>query len=209
MTNILLVSFIYVLVYAIDYGRFDILRKRYEYVSRETLFLFIFGILLLLGVFHMELATFFSHNITTEAAIILGSFSFSLLTTTILYKTDTKVCYTIVRSEHCLVPLYTFVKGKDILFQQLAFLLLALFVSHETGTTLLGYITYMLLLAITHIPIVLSSVNNKWKYGYIIGISLLSFPFFYSYTVLGLFWPAVILHGIISTFVWIAIASDD
>lgn len=206
MTSILLVSFIYVAVYGVDTIRFELLKDRYKYVSRETYFLFLSGILALFAVFHMELTRFFSHNTYTELAFLLAIFSVSLFSSLVMYKTQAHVCYIITRSERCLVPFYVFVRALDLLFQQLAFLLLAIAVSRVTDISYLGYIVYGIILALTQIPVVLSS-DTLWKYTFIIGIVVLSAPFYYTYTILGLLWPAAVLHTLMHVFIWIGLAN--
>ncbi len=209
MTEILMVCGLYVFVYSFDYFRLWCNETRYKYVSYGTFWQFFGAILTLLYLFHMELDQYFSQNFASESFFLLFAYFFGLILSTCLYQTKERVCYQIGRAYKCLVPLYIAVKAKDLLFQQLCYLLLAIFVSREIGFGFDAALSYVVMLLIINIPMVIGATVD-WKRYVLIGSALLAIPFFYTYTKLGLFWPAMYLHAILYVFVWItALDAED
>ena len=208
MSGIITVCLLYAFVYSFDYFRLWYHGNRYSYVSYGTFWQFFTAVLALVYLFHMELKQYFSVNFGSEVFFLLFAYFFGLILSSLLYRHKERVCYQIGRAYKCLVPLYIAVKAKDLLFQQFSYLILAIFISREIGFGFDAALAYTLMLLVINIPVVIGA-TKIWKQYILFGSVILAIPFFYTYTKLGLFWPAMYLHAILYVFIWLTALDDE
>lgn len=205
METILLAAGLFVLVATADYIRYALQDHRYRYVSRETYILYILGIIATISLFHMELSSFFSGRWQTEVVFTLVAFVAPLISSFALQRNQVRVCLTILRTGKCFEPAYIFVKSKEVLFQQLLFLVLAVSVSREISHDFSAFLLYILIIAIIQIPLMLH-VERFWKYLFGLGFIFIATIFYYTYIQLGMFWPAVYIHALFYAFIWLVLS---
>lgn len=207
MTPLLLVVGIYIAVYGTDYLFYVTQRNQYAYVSRRTYAIFIVGQIALVAGFFAYFEPFVA-NFATELTAIALILAVILLFSASFHVERLLVCNTASRTERCLTPGYVFVRGADIIFQQITYLLIALMIQNMFTTGIWPYLLYTVILVIMHTPVVLS-MNKHLMWLYTGGIAVLATPFYYIHTELTLFWPAVYLHTLIYVFLWLAFADME
>lgn len=207
MISLLIAVFVYACVYTADYLFYMKQGEKYAYVSRRTYALLILGQLTLILLFFPYYKLFFEH-IGTEIAMIGVFLAVMLGVTSLFHVNHHLICHGISRTERCLTPGYVAVRGADILFQQLAYLVIALVIKDMFGLSLSSYLLFTVILVIIHTPVVLSS-NKMWFYLLTVGMAILSVPFFYIYSHLELFWPAIYVHSLVYVFMWLTFADME
>lgn len=207
MITILLAVLLYVIVFGIDYLFYVKQKSVYEYVSRRTYGLFILGQLLVVGLFYDVFEPFFTY--LRLELIMLAIFSgLVCIFTYVLTREKTLVCSMNSRTLRCLTPNYVFVKGAEIMFQQLVYLVIAVSLASLLGIHSATYLLYIVILLVTHIVVTLGSGQAVVK-SLTFGLFILAAPVFYIFTSVEAFWPAVYLHGLLYVFYWITFADFD
>lgn len=204
MSNILIVVLIYVLVHGTDYLFYMKQKEAYNYVSRRTYALYIVGQIALISTFWAYYKAFFEH-IADELAALAILLGVLLFFTYQLVREQLLVCHVTSRTERCLTPKYVLIKGSEIVFQQLCYLAIALFLVEQVGYNILTFLAFLLILLIMHVPVVLSCTTHVSKH-LTFGIAIISAPILYIYIELGYFFPAVYLHTLLYVFYWVAFA---
>ena len=208
MEQILLAAGIFVGVFSIDYLRFLLFPTTYRYVSYETYALYIVSFVASFIIFIDQITIFINDRLHVELTYLFILFFAALGSSLAMRRHGVNICTTILRSYKCISPLYVLIKTKEILLQQTLFVVLALAVSREIGTGFLGVVGFMLISLLIQIPIMLH-VKHFWRYLYG-GVMLFgSVIFFYTYVSLELFWPAVYVHAVIYTFIWLTLAEPS
>ena len=204
MTNILIASVVYLAIYLIDYLFYVKQGEKYKYVSYGTYFLLISGIILINILFYAEFALFYA-NIRTEVFAMAILTGMMLFIATIFTRNGLLVCNTTSRTERCMTPGYVMVRGADIFFQQITYYIIALALADMLGLTFSAYLSFIIIISLIHTPVVLST-NKDVKHLLGFGLAVFSVPFFYTYTSLGLIWPALYVHSLAYVFIWMALA---
>lgn len=207
MTALLLAVSVYATVFMIDYLFYVKQGVGYQFVSRRTFGLFIGGQVLLVALFWLNLEPYFA-NWQTEL-VFLSVLTFVLTVfAQILVKEGLLVCQVTSRTERCLTSPYVLVKGAEIVFQQLCYLVIALLVVDLIGFGLLGFLLYTQVLLIMHTPVILSC-NKAVAYKLTLGLGLLAAPLLYVFIELQYFFPAVYLHTLLYVFYWATFADFE
>ena len=207
MFELLVVVFIYSVVFGADYLWFRLNPRTYNYVSRGTYLTFLLGQLALIYLYFSRLQSFFN-DLTTEVvalSILLGAL---IAFTVVFHVNHLKICHGTTRTELCLTPGYLFVKGADIMFQQLCFLLIALIIKDIVEIGALRYLLFAVVVLIMHTPLEIG-IGKQWFQFYIFFSIVLTAPFFYTYTSLELFWPALYIHTLGYVGMWLALADME
>ena len=199
---------LFALVSTLDYVRYALSSSTYQYVSRETYLLYILAVMASLLLFLDEITAFIGQRFHVELFYLLLLFFVALFGSIAMKRQDIAICTRILRSYKCISPLYILVKSKEVLFQQIIFVMMALSVSREIGTGFYGVLTFILVSLVIHIPILLH-VERFWRLTYGSVMVFASVIFFYTYVSLDLFWPAVYVHAIIYTFFWVSLAEPS
>ncbi len=207
MTTLLTAVLLYILVFGADYLFYVKQEKSYKYISVQTYILFVIGQLAAIFLFYNEITSFFVHW-QSEVVFLLIFTAFLLLFTYVLMRDRLYVCSMSSRSLRCLTPWYVLVKGAEIVFQQLIYLMVALTLASLLGVHFYTYVAYILILLIMHIVVILGGGQSVVK-SLTFGLFAISAPIFYVYTEMGVFWPAVYLHGVMYVFYWLTIADFD
>lgn len=192
---------VYGLIFGLDYLLYKSNKTQYKYVSRRTYGLFLGGQMLMLGLFWSYYRPFFD-NFATEAAAVVMLLFFVIFFSSVLSREKLMVCHFYSRTERCLTPHYVLVKGADIVFQQLVYLVIAISLAEMIGVSWVVYVIYTAILAAIHLPVVLSANTETIKL-FSFGLFTISAPIFYVYNELGLFWPAIYLHSLLYIFHWL------
>jgi len=197
---------VYIVVFGIDYLFYLKQKHNYNYVSRRTFLLFVSGQIVVIWLFFGEFQPFIE-NIYTELVFIgilvgvLLSFSY------LVSRERTTIRTKMSRTDRNFTPGYVLVKGTDILFQQTAYAAIALSLVGILGLNITTFIGFLVILVIIHTPIILGT-NRQVLYTLTLGLMVFSVPFLYTYSVLMLFWPAVYIHALAYTFMWMAFAES-
>ena len=208
MEQILLASGQFVGIFSIDYLRYWLKPASYRYVSYETYGLYVLGLIATLGLFLDEIIQFSDESFPVELFYLTLLFLVALVCSILLHRQEIHICTTMLRSYKCITPLYILIKTKEILTQQLLFLVIALGVSREIGDGFYGVLCFMLLSVLIQLPI-LFHMKQFWHYIYGGTMLFAAVIFFYTYNSLELFWPALYVHTVIHTFFWIALAEPS
>ena len=207
MTNLLLAVLLYVVVFGIDYLFYVKQKDAYNYVSRRTYVLFMTGQCIIIWLFYSLFQPFLLY-LPLEFVMIFVFAGLLFLFTYLLTRERMFVCSMSSRTLRCLTPDYVFVKGAEIVFQQMIYLVIALSLTSLLGIHFLTYIAYMIILLVTHTVVILGGGQSVVK-SLTFGLFAISAPIFYIFTSVELFWPAVYLHGIMYVFYWITFADFD
>jgi hypothetical protein len=207
MFSLLLAVFVYAAVFVADYVFYVKQKEAYEFVSRRAFALFIGGQILLIMLFWQYLKPYFEH-IHTELVFLTVLTAVLSIFTHVLVREKLLVCHVTSRTERCLTPGYVFVKGSEIVFQQLTYLIIALAVVELIGYNLLAFILYIQVLIIMHTPVILSC-NKEVAYKLTFGIAIIAAPVLYVFIDLQYFFPAVYLHSLLYVFYWATFADFD
>jgi len=207
MTELLFAVAIYVVVFGIDYLFYTKQKKTYQYVSRRTYVLFMTGQIAVFWLFYEHFQTHTS-LLLTELVFVSIFAGLLLLFARQLTKDKVYVCNINERSYRCLTPWYVLVKGAEIVFQQMIYMVVAHSLADLLGVSILSYITFVVILLIMHSVIILGCSKANIK-QLSFGIIALSVPIFYIFTSLDMLWPAVYLHGILFVFYWITFSDFD
>ncbi len=204
MINILVAVFIYAVVFLADYLFYVKRPASYRYTSLLNFFLFVGGQITLFLVFFDTLKPFFLHyksEFFYLACLLVASLVFSRE----LIKDKLFVCHLTSRTERCLTPSYVAVKGMEIGFQQLTYLVIALSLVKILGFNILAFIAFIQILLIMHTPIIISC-NKQVVSRLTFGIGVLAAPILYIFIEIGYFFPAVYLHALMYVFYWVTFA---
>ncbi len=210
MEQILLAAGIFSFIFGLDYLRYLLFPATYRYVSYETYILYIIGVVATFVVFIDEISLFIGDRLHVELIYLFILFFTALGCSIAMKRHGVNICTTILRSYKCISPLYVLIKTKELLLQQTLFVVLAVGVSREIGTGFWAVLTFILVSLLVQIPIMLH-VKHFWRYLYLGIMGFASVIFFYTYVSLELFWPAMYVHAVIYTFIWLSLAdpSDD
>ena len=207
MTTLLLAVALYVVVFGIDYLFYVKQKEAYLYVSRRTYLLFMGGQLVAIALFY-PLFVSYSVNFMTELLFLAGFAGLLIFFTHQLTRDRVYVCNLESRSFRCLTPWYVWVKGAEIVFQQLVYITIALSLQSILGIHLGTYLLYIVILLISHTVLVLNCgkvVARRLSFG----LFAISVPIFYIFTTYDVIWPAIYLHGIMYVFYWLIYADFD
>ena len=207
MFDLIVVVVIYTVVFGTDYLFYLKMGNMYNYVSRRTYILFTLGIIAVISTQFSYFQPYFN-NLTTEIGALLVITVFMTAIAAVFNSQSNLICNTASRTERCLTPGYVWVKGADLVFQQVSYLTIGLVLVSLLGGGLSAYVSFIVILTIIHTPVVLST-NKEIKYLLTIGVAIFSIPFLYTYTTLGLFWPALYIHALAYVFIWMAFADMD
>jgi len=207
MVELLLAVFLYVVVFGIDYLFYVKQKDAYNYVSRRTYVLFMLGQFTAIWLFY-DLFKPFLDDLLLEFVMISIFAGLLFIFAYLLTKDKILVCSLSSRTLRCLTPYYVFVKGAEIVFQQLIYLVIALSLASILGIHLLTYLVYIVILLVTHVVVILGGGQNVVK-SLTFGLFAISVPIFYIFTSVEVFWPAVYLHGIMYVFYWVTFADFD
>lgn len=207
MIDVLLAVLIFTAVFLVDYLFYVKQRARYKYVTLHNYFLFIGGQLAILLVFFDKLLPYFLHFrleffYLTLLMIATVGFTYTLV------KDHMFVCHITSRTECCLTPGYVFVKGAEIVFQQLTYLVIALTLVEVMGFTILTFIAFIQILLIMHTPVIISC-NKPVVSRLTFGIGVIAAPILYIFVEVGYFFPAVYLHTLMYIFYWLTFADFE
>lgn len=207
MITLLSAVLVYVVVFGIDYLFYVKHKDTYKYISLRTYMLFVAGQVAVIGIFYKQLAPFLVYW-QSEVAFLSIFTAFLLLFTYVLIRDQLHICSMSSRSLRCLTPWYVLVKGAEIVFQQLIYLVIALTLTSLLGLHFYTYIAYMLILLIIHVVVIIGGGQSVVR-SLTFGLFAISVPIFYLYTEMQVFWPAVYLHSIMYVFYWLTIADFD
>jgi len=207
MTELLSAVILYVFVFGIDYLFYVKQKEYYNYTSVRTYLLFMLGQITVLWLFYDLLKPFLT-NWPVELATISFFAGLLLLFTYTLTHDRIYVCSMSSRTLRCLTPLYVVVKGSEIVFQEMMYLVIALLLASLLGSGFLTYVAFVLVLLTMHVVVILGGQQKVIK-SLTFGLLAISVPIFYIFTHLGVFWPAVYLHGIMYVFYWLTFANFD
>ena len=207
MIILLLAVALYVMVFGIDYLFYMKQRESYLYVSRRTYGLFMLGQITAIALFY-PLFSSYTVNFLTEFLFLAGFAGLLIFFTHQLTKDRIYVCNMNSRSFRCLTPWYVWVKGSEIVFQQLIYAAIALSLQSILGIHLGTYLVYIVILLIIHTILVLNcgkAVAKQLSFG----LFAIAAPIFYIFTTYDVIWPAIYLHGIMYVFYWLIYADFD
>jgi len=207
MTTLLLAVALYMIVFGIDYLFYVKQKEAYLYVSRRTYLLFMGGQISAITLFY-PLFSSYAVNFRTELFFLAGFAGLLIYFTHQLTKDRVYVCNLESRSFRCLTPWYVWVKGSEIVFQQLIYITIALSLQSMLGIHLGTYILYIVILLVSHTVLVLNcgkAVAGRLSFG----LFAISVPIFYIFTTYDVIWPAIYLHGIMYVFYWLIYADFD
>lgn len=207
MTELLYAVLLYVVVFGIDYLFYVKQKDTYNYVSRRTYVLFMLGQFATVWLFYDPFKPFLLH-FPLEFVMISVFAGLLFLFTYLLTRERVFVCSMSSRTLRCLTPYYVFVKGAEIVFQQMIYLAIALSLTSLLGIHFLTYIAYIVILLVIHIVVILGGGQSVVK-SLTFGLFAISVPIFYIFTEHGVFWPAVYIHGIMYVFYWLLFANFD
>lgn len=207
MTMVLLAIIVYAAIFLADYMFYVKHGVSYRYVSRRTWCLFTVGQILILAIFFKPFGPFLQHIYVELGFLALLTILISLFTY-ILTKEQEPVCFISSRTEHCLNPEYVFVKGTEIVFQQLTYCAMALSLLSLLGNYWYTYIIFVFLLIAVHTVVVIGSDINIRKI-LTFGIAVIAAPCMYIFIEIGWFFPAVYLHSLMYVFYWLTFADFD
>ncbi len=207
MLEIVYAVALYIGVFSVDYLYYHTQKGHYRYVSRRTYFLFILAQLATFGLFYNHFATHTTFLITELlfVSIFAGAL---LLFARQLTKEKVYVCNLIERTYRCVTPYYVWVKGAEIMFQQMVYMVIAHQIMSILGVNVFTYILFVLITIFMHMVIVFGCTPAVRK-RLTVGAAVLAVPSFYIFTSLDLLWPAVYLHGIFYVAYWLAYADFD
>lgn len=207
MIMLLTAVLVYALVFTTDYAFYVKQGAAYRYVSWQTWILITVGQITLLTLFFSTFLDFFSHlynEILFLSLLTVVLFSF----TYILVKEGLIVSHETSRTERSLTHWYVIVKGAEIVFQQMVYLLIALALVDLVGVFWYTYILYILILSIVHAPVIFGT-NKEVSQRLSFGLAAIAAPCFYVFTEIGYFFPAVYLHCLMYVFFWLTFADFD
>lgn len=207
MSNILIVVLLFTFVFGVDYLFYVKQKSAYSYSSVQTLVLFLSGQIVLYLLFFDQLAPYIA-NLRIEFFYLLVLFIATVGFTYALVKDHLLVCHVTSRTERCLTPFYTVVKGSEIGFQQLSYLVIALSLVEILGYTLLTFIAFIQILLIMHTPVILSC-NKPVVSRLTFGIGVLAAPILYIFISIGYLFPAIYLHTLLYVFYWLTFADFE
>lgn len=207
MEQLLSASLLYVLIFGIDYLFYIHLKERYQYVSRRTWILFIFAQGIALWYFAPFFKPYFT-NIITEVTLLGVLVGLLYLFAYALMRDNLYICQDSTRTLRCLTPFYVWVKGGEIVFQELIYLVIAYSLTSLLGLNLASYISFVIVLMIIHVVVILGGGQRVVK-SLTFGLAGISVPIFYIFVEMQLFWPAVYLHAIMYVFYWLVFADFD
>lgn len=207
MLTLLYAVALYVIVFGMDYLFYVKQGDQYNYVSRRTYLLFTAGQLLTIWLFFGLFKPFLSSWLIELSFIGLFA-ALLVLFTHLLTKDKVYVCSVSSRTLRCLTPAYVLVKGSEIVFQQLVYLVIAFSLIELLGLNALTYLVYIVILFLTHIIVILGGGQSVVK-TLTFGLIVIAAPVFYIFTEIGIFWPAVYLHSIMYVFYWLTFADFD
>lgn len=207
MEQLLSATLVYILVFGADFLFYVKLKDLYNYVSRRTYLLFILGQICVLLYFYPVLEPYID-NIVTELVMLAVFASILFIFTYALIRDQLYVCSNGSRTLRCLTPYYVLVKGAEIVFQELVYLVIALSLASLLGLNFFTYVTFTLILLIIHIVVIIGGGQSVVK-SLTFGLFAISAPIFYIFIEMQLIWPAVYLHSIMYVFYWLTIADFD
>jgi hypothetical protein len=147
-------------------------------------------------------------NFITEFLFLAGFAGLLIFFTHQLTKDRIYVCNPNSRSFRCLTPWYVWVKGAEIVFQQLIYATIALSLQSILGIHLGTYLVYIVILLVSHTVLVLNcdkAVAKQLSFG----LFAIAAPIFYIFTTYDVIWPAIYLHSIMYVFYWLIYADFD
>lgn len=192
---------VYLLVYTADYLRFVRNKLSYNYVSWETVALFLGGQVVIFAWYFLYFKDLLA-NAVVEGVLIGALLATLMIVAKQFYVEQYPMCTVGSRTERCLSLGYIIVKGTDIMFQQMVYFVLAVTLSSSLGDSALFYGLFLVILCIIHTPIILSN-SQLTAQLLTLGIAVMAIPIAYIYTELTLLWPAVYLHVLLYFFYWI------
>lgn len=207
MNTILLASLVYVVTFGLDYLFYVKLKSAYNYVSRRTYVLFIIAQATSAVLFLPYYQPFLEHFVT-EVVMLAIITLFLYVFAYALIRDRLKICSMSSRSLRCLSPGYVFVKGSEIVFQQLIYAAIAFSLVQHIGLHFYTYVAFVLILLSIHVAAIIGGKQQVVK-SLTLGLALISIPSFYIYTEIGHFWPAIYLHSLLYVFYWLVIADFD
>lgn len=207
MLDILLAVLVFTVVFLTDYLFYVKQKSAYNYVSLRTYALFLLGQGVLIAIFFDKLHPYFQH-LKAETVFLTVLLLVMVLFAHILMKDRLLVCHIMSRTERCLTPGYVMVKGAEIVFQQLTYLVIALTLVEIMDYTILTFIAFIQILLIMHTPVIISSSKNVIS-RLTFGIGVIAAPILYVFISVGYFFPAVYLHGIMYVFYWVTFADFE
>jgi len=207
MEQLLSATLVYILVFGAGFLFYVKLKDLYNYVSRRTYLLFILGQICVLWYFYPVLEPYID-NIVTELVMLAVFASILFIFTYALIRDQLYVCSNGSRTLRCLTPYYVLVKGAEIVFQELVYLVIALSLASLLGLNFFTYVTFTLILLIIHIVVIIGGGQSVVK-SLTFGLFAISAPIFYIFIEMQLIWPAVYLHSIMYVFYWLTIADFD
>tara|TARA_B100000745_G_scaffold299981_1_gene252278 strand:+ start:907 stop:1584 length:678 start_codon:yes stop_codon:yes gene_type:complete len=207
MEQLLSAVLLYVVVFGADYLFYVKLKDAYSYVSRRTHILFVAAQIAALWYFFpvfKPYTTKFVAEVTLLGVLVFVLFGFAYA----LVRDRLYVCKNGTRTLRCLTPYYVWVKGSEIVFQELIYLVIALSLVTLMGVHFYTYLTFVIVLLIIHAVVILGG-GQRVKKSLTFGLVVISVPIFYVFVEMQLFWPAVYLHAIMYVFYWLTFADFD
>ena len=202
METLILASLLYLGAFSLDYLHFLWKQEDYRYVSRETYLIFMsFGIATLL-LFHVELGNFFQYAWKEELAFILFGYLALLGCCWGLLRDGESICATMRRVEHCISYRYVFVKSKEILLQQLLYLVIAMELYRALDTRFYATLAFIAIISLLQIPQLLH-VERFWLRVFVFLTPFLGVIYFNSFMEIGHFWPVLYLNVLVFMFIWV------
>lgn len=207
MSILLTVCGLYVVVFGVDFLRYLHNKDKYNYVSWETWSLFALAQAVVIFVYFPVFKPFFEHFLS-EMVFIAILTSFLFLFTYALMRDSLYVCYDSTRTLRCLSPAYVFVKGGEIVFQELCYLVIAYAITAILGLNIASYLAFVVILMLIHVVVILGGGQRVIK-SLTLGLFLISVPIYYTFMEIGHIWPAIYLHSIMYVFYWLIFADFD
>lgn len=207
MEQLLSAVFLYVVVFGADYLFYVKQKESYRYVSRRTHILFIVAQIATIWYFYPVFKPYLA-DFYTEIAFLFVLVTLLFCFAYALVRDSLYVCQNSTRTLRCLTPYYVWVKGAEIVFQELIYLVIALSLVTLMGVHFYTYLAFIIVLLIMHVVVILGGGQSVIK-SLTFGLLVISVPIFYIFTQMQLFWPAVYLHSIMYVFYWLIFANFD
>lgn len=207
MEQLLSATLLYILIFGADFLFYVKLKDSYSYVSRRTYALFILGQICAIWYFYPILQPYID-NIVSELLLLAVFAGILFMFAYALIRDQLYVCSNGSRTLRCLTPFYVLVKGAEIVFQELIYLVIAVSLASLLGVNFLTYLAFTLILLIIHIVVIIGGGQSVVK-SLTFGLFAISVPIFYIFIEMQLIWPAVYLHSIMYVFYWLMIADFD
>lgn len=204
MYTALAAAILYLGIYGLEWLLEKVKKARIKYVSWETVLLFGLGITLIFNTFPetVKVAEIYSFTELFAGSILL----FGLLLVAFLFHVEhERICTIGGRVEQCMSEAFVIIKGIEIHFQQLVYLVVAVHLP-TFAFAILQYLLFLGIVFMVHLPVLLR-VNRATSTYFAWGSLLISVPIYYIHTEIGQFWPAIYIHTLLYVFYWLVFSN--